>query len=69
MEFKFKRGNKVHILFGEIFSSTFGGDPLNNRSFTGEGLKITSLRNHNGVAQYKVEGFTGWWNEDNLQEA
>lgn len=63
---KFKKGDKVIITIGNMFTAAFGG--LVNTSTT-EPSKITDCRVHNGVAQYKVKGFTGWWNEECLQEA
>ena len=66
MDFKFKKGQKVHIRFGELFSSSFGGTPVYTTQ--GLGLRIKDRRVHQGVPQYKVECFTGWWNEANLQE-
>lgn len=64
--FKFKKGDKVVITTGKMFTAIFGG-PVNTS--TTEPSKITDCREHNGIIQYKVKGFTGWWNENNLQEA
>lgn len=64
--FKFNKGDKVLITVGNMFTAAFGG--LVNTSTT-EPSKITDYRVHNGAAQYKVKGFTGWWNEDNLVKA
>jgi hypothetical protein len=66
MEFKFKKGQKVHVRFGEIFSSSFGGTLVYTTA--GPGLRIKDRRVHQGEPQYKVESFVGWWNEANLQE-
>ena len=66
MDFKFKKGQKVHILFGELFSSSFSGPPV--YSTRGPGLRVTDRRVYRGEPQYKVECFAGWWNEANLQE-
>ena len=68
MEFKFKKGTHVQIKFTDMFSSFFGAGGFGTAS-SAIGGKITDLREHNGVAQYKVAGFTGWWNEECLQEA
>lgn len=68
MEFKFNKGTQVQIKFTEMFSAIFGGGGFGNAS-SAIGGKITDCRVHNGEAQYKVKGFTGWWNEDCLQEA
>ena len=68
MEFKFKKGTQVQIKFTEMFSIFFGGAP-GTANHSGIGGKITDRREHNGVAQYKVAGFVGWWNEETLQEA
>lgn len=68
MEFKFKKGAQVQIKFTDMFSSFFGAGGFGTAS-SAIGGKITDLREHNGVAQYKVKGFTGWWNEETLQEA
>lgn len=64
MDFKFKKGDKVNIAIGNIFTGAFGG-PVNTS--TTELSKITDCRVHNGENQYKVKGFIGWWNEDNLR--
>ena len=64
--FKFKKGTLVQIKFTDMFSAIFGGGSFGNAS-SAIGGKITDMREHNGVAQYKVSGFTGWWNEDTLQ--
>lgn len=66
--FKFKKGAQVQIKFTEMFSAFFGAGGFGFAS-SAIGGKITDLREYNGVAQYKVAGFTGWWNEDCLQEA
>lgn len=68
MEFKFKKGTQVQIKFVDMFSAIFGAEGFNNAS-SAIGGKITNRREYNGVAQYKVTGFTGWWNEEVLQEA
>lgn len=68
MEFKFKKGQQVQIKFTEMFSAIFGGGGFGNAS-SAIGGTITDRREYRGVAQYKVKGFTGWWNEDILQEA
>lgn len=64
MEFKFKKGERVHLLFGEMYSSIFrgGSEPQTK----GPGLRIKDCRIHQGEPQYKVECFTGWWDERNL---
>ena len=66
--FKFKKGTLVQIKFTDMFSAIFGGGSFGNAS-SAIGGKITDMREHNGVVQYKVSGFTGWWNEDTLQGA
>ena len=48
-----------------MFTATFGG-PTNTT--TTELSKITDCREHNGTNQYKVKGYTGWWDEKNLTE-
>ena len=63
--FKFKKGDTVVIETGKMFTAAFGG-PVNTT--TTEPSKITGCREHEGVTQYKVKGFTGWWNESDLQE-
>ena len=63
MEFKFKKGQKVHVRFGEIFSSSFGGTGLYT---AGPGLP--GPKNQSGEPEYKVKFFTGWWKEKNLLE-
>lgn len=65
--FKFKKGQQVQIKFSNKFASFFGGGGFGNASST-IGGKITDLREFKGSPQYKVSGFTGWWNEDTLQE-
>jgi hypothetical protein len=66
--FKFKKGQQVQIKFSDKFSAFFGAGGFGLAS-SAIGGKITDSREYNGVAQYKVSGFTGWWNEDCLQEA
>lgn len=65
MNFKFKIGDKVHVKFTEMFSACFGtgiASPGINRT-------ITDRRVHpDGKNQYKLRGFTGWWDEVTLQE-
>ena len=61
--FKFKKGDKVVIETGKMFTATFGG-PVNTT--TTEPSEITDCREHGRTAQYKVKGFTGWWDESNL---
>lgn len=63
--FKFKKGDTVVITTGNIITSIFGG-PANTVTTTPS--KITGCREYGGVTQYKVKGFTGWWNENDLQE-
>ena len=63
--FKFKKGDKVVIETGKMFTAAFGG-PVNTS--TTEPSKIMDCREHNGTNQYKVKGFTGWWDESNLME-
>ena len=69
MEFKFKKGTQVHIKFTEMFSVYFGGasETANHSDIGGV---ITDCRVHpDGKNQYKIKGFTGWWDEVTLQEA
>ena len=66
--FKFKKGTQVQIKFTEMFSAIFGGGGFGNAS-SAIGGKITDRREYKGIPQYKVSGFTGWWNEETLQEA
>lgn len=61
--FKFKKGDKVVIEIGKMFITTFGG-PVNTT--TTEPSEINDCREHCGTAQYKVKGFTGWWDESSL---
>ena len=65
--FKFKKGDKVVIETGKMFASVFlyGGFASTT---TTEPSKITACREHNGINQYKVKGFTCWADEKNLQE-
>ena len=63
--FKFKKGDTVVIETGKMFTATFGG-PVNTS--TTEPSKITDCREYNGTNQYKVKGYTGWWDEKNLTE-
>lgn len=64
MEFKFKKGQRVHLLFGEMYSDIFRGPDVPTTK--GPGLRIKDCRIYRGEPQYKVECFTGWWNERNL---
>jgi hypothetical protein len=64
MEFKFKKGERVHILFGEMYSDIFRGSSAPQTK--GPGLRIKDRRIYQGEAQYKIECFTGWWAERNL---
>lgn len=68
MEFKFKKGTQVQIKYTDMFSAFFGGAGCFSTASSAIGGKITDLREHNGVTQYKVAGFVGWWNEETLQE-
>lgn len=67
MKFKFKKGTQVQIKFTEMFSTFFGAGGF-GKSLTAVGGKITDFREHNHRAQHRVSGFTGWWDEDCLQE-
>lgn len=60
---KFKKGDKVIINLGAMFTNTFGG-PIDNS--TSEPTIITDCRIYNGNNQYKVKGYVGWWNETAL---
>ena len=63
----FKKGDKVLIKFSNMFTSTFYGAVT---AMTSEPSKITDCRVHaSGRNQYKVKGYSGWWNEDNLIKA
>lgn len=66
MEFKFKKGQQVQIKSTEMFSAFFGSGGSGLASAIGG--RITDFRVHNHRAQYRVSGFTGWWDEDCLQE-
>ena len=69
MEFKFKIGDKVHIKFTEMFSTLFCAPGFGTTSSALGGV-ITDSRVHpDGKNQYKIKGFTGWWDEVTLQEA
>ena len=68
MEFKFKKGTQVQIKVTEMFSVFFGAGGFGGAT-AAIGGKITDRREYNGIPQYKVSGFTGWWNEECLQEA
>ena len=64
--FKFKKGDKVHVKFTEMFSTCFGGGFT-----TGPGIcsEITDCRVHpDGKNQYKIKCFTGWWDECTLSK-
>ena len=64
MEFKFKKGDKVLINLSNMFVSTFCGTVT---AQTSEPCKIADTRVHaNGRSQYKLKGYSGWWNEENL---
>lgn len=65
MEFKFKKGTQVQIKFTDMFSAIFGAGGFGNAS-SAIGGKITDLREYKGAPQYKVSGFTGWWDESTL---
>lgn len=65
--YKFKKGTRVQIKFSDKFAAFFGGGGFGLAS-SAIGGKITGTREYNGNPQYKVSGFTGWWNEDCLQE-
>ena len=68
MEFKFKKGDRVHVKFTEMFSACFGSNPFN--SDPGIGSEVTDRRQHpDGKYQYKLKGFTGWWDECTLEHA
>lgn len=66
MEFKFKKGQRVHLLFGEMYSEIFRGPEVPTTK--GPGLPITDRRINQGEPEYKVKFFTGWWKEKNLLE-
>ena len=68
METTFKIGDKVQIKFTDMFSTFFGGGGFGNAS-SALGGTIKDYRVYKGKTQYKVSGFTGWWDEVNLQEA
>jgi hypothetical protein len=61
MEFKFKKGMKVHLIFGDP-------DLVGRPTTQGPGLVVTDRRINQGEPEYKVKFFTGWWNEECLQE-
>lgn len=66
MEYKFKLGDMVHVKFTEMFSTCFGGVCQND---PGINSKITDRRVHpEGKSQYKLRGFTGWWDECTLSK-
>lgn len=65
MNFKFKIGDKIHVKFTEMFSNCFGtgiASPGINR------IVIDRRVHPDGKNQYKLRGFTGWWDEVTLQE-
>lgn len=67
MEFKFNKGDKVHVKFTEMFSTCFGSNPFN--ADPGIYSEVTDTRKHpDGKNQYKLKGFIGWWDEVTLQE-
>jgi len=69
MNYKFKKGTQVQIKFTDMFSAIFGSGGFGNAS-SAIGGKITDRRVHpDGKNQYKINGFTGWWDESTLQEA
>lgn len=65
--FKFKKGAQVQIKFTDMFSAMFGAGGFGTAS-SAIGGKITDRREYKGAAQYKVSGFTGWWDEECIQE-
>ncbi len=67
MTYKFKKGQKVHVKFGEMFSATFQGPEVPTTQ--GPGLPITDRRIYRGEPEYKIKFFSGWWPERNLVEA
>ena len=66
MEFKFKKGDLVHVMFGEMYSEVFRGGPAPTTK--GPGLPITDRRLNKGEPEYKIKFFSGWWKEKNLME-
>lgn len=68
MNYKFNKGTQVQIKFTDMFSAFFGGGGFGNASSAIGGV-ITDCRVHpDGKNQYKIKGFTGWWDEVTLQE-
>lgn len=64
-DFKFKKGDKVHVKFTEMFSACFGSNSFN--ADPGICSEVTDSRKHlDGKNQYKLKGFTGWWDEVTL---
>lgn len=57
---KFKKGDKVVINLGNMFTNIFGGLIDNSIS---EPTVITDCRIYKGNNQYKVKRYIGWWNE------
>ena len=66
MNYKFKKGDLVHVRFEEMFSSSFGGTPVYTTA--GPGLPVTDRRLNQGEPEYKIKFFSGWWPERNLVE-
>ena len=67
MNFKFKKGDKVHVKYTDMLSTYFGGGLS-----VGPGIcsEITDCRVHpDGKHQYKIKSFTGWWDECTLELA
>jgi hypothetical protein len=67
MKFKFKKGDKVKLLFAEMFAGVFGGTSISTVPV--DSCVVTVCRTHNGEHQYKLKGYTGWWAEHNLTKA
>lgn len=63
--FKFKKGDEVHVKFSEMFSRIFGSGAQTDSSLDS---KIIDCRKHpDGKAQYKLQAYTGWWDECTLE--
>lgn len=69
MNFKFKKGDKVKIKYGEMFAKTLGGVEDQMQTIIGD-FEITDRKNSVGTMyHYKLKGLKGWWEESHLVAA
>lgn len=62
---KFKKGDKIIIKIGSMFTSSFDG-PIDNSN--SEPSVIRDCRVYKGKNQYKIKGYVGWWDEDYIEK-